>query len=90
MCFQTSRVRPWQKWRWAGDDIFSSVVPAARRVPGGGPFDIDIREYLSIEGDEVVHREMRGFLARHSDGTWRRCSSRRSSVTAIRSTGSAE
>lgn len=72
MCFQSTGVRPWQKWRWAGDDVFSSVVPAARRVPGGGPFDIDIREYLSIEGDEVVHRQMKAFLARHSDAEVRR------------------
>ena len=72
MCFQSTGVKPWQKWRWAGDDIFSSVVPAARQVPGGGRFDIDIREFLSIESDAVVHREVKKFLRGHSDAEARR------------------
>jgi hypothetical protein len=54
---QKSAVRPYQKWHWAGDEIaFSPVIPAARRVAGSRRrgYDIDIREYLSIEGNAVV------------------------------------
>lgn len=59
MCMQKSAVRPYQKWRWAGDEIaFSPVIPAARRVTGSRRrgYPIDIREYLSIDGNAVVRR----------------------------------
>lgn len=55
---QKSAVRPYQKWRWGGDEIaYSPVIPAARRVAGSRRrrgYDIDIREYLSIDGNAVV------------------------------------
>ncbi|MFO0599720.1 MAG: transglutaminase-like domain-containing protein [Myxococcaceae bacterium] len=72
MCFQPTAVRPWHKWRWSGDLIIPSVVPAARTVPGGGPFAIDIREYLSIEGDAVVRRFVQDRLKGASDAETRR------------------
>ncbi len=59
MCMQKSAVRPYQKWRWGGDEIaYSPVIPAARRVAGSRRrgYPIDIREYLSIDGNAVVRR----------------------------------
>ena len=57
MCMQPTHVAPWQKWRWAGDEPFhDTVIEAMRRVPvpGGKRYPIDIREFLSIEGNAVV------------------------------------
>lgn len=57
MCMQISAVRPYQQWRWAGDEIvFRPIVPAARRPPGSRKhgYDIDIRGYLSIDNNQVV------------------------------------
>ncbi len=60
MCLQASPVRPYQKWHWAGDEIISSIIPASRAVPGSRKkrYPIDIREFLSIQGNAVVHREL--------------------------------
>jgi hypothetical protein len=49
MCMQLNAVRPYQKWRWAGDEIvFDARVPAARYVPGSRKknYPMDIRGYL--------------------------------------------
>lgn len=49
MCMQLNAVRPYQKWRWAGDEIvFDARVPASRYVPGSRKknYPIDIRGYL--------------------------------------------
>jgi hypothetical protein len=34
MCMQMTGVSPYQKWRWAGDEIVhDAVIPAAHRIP---------------------------------------------------------
>jgi hypothetical protein len=76
MCLQMNAVQPWQKWHWAGDEIHDTIVPAARRVPGGGRFDIDVREYLSVDQDAVVEREIHRFLAKQPDAVVRRFATR--------------
>jgi hypothetical protein len=55
---QTSGVRTSQKWRWAGDEIVDSTIPASRKVPGSEKtrYPIDIREFLSIEHNTVVRK----------------------------------
>ena len=62
MCMQSSSVVPYQKWHWAGDEIVhESSIPASRPLPGIGlrkRYPIDIREFLSIEGNAVVRREL--------------------------------
>jgi hypothetical protein len=70
MCLQTSAVRPYQRWRWAGDEIVHDpVIPASRVVPGTSKkhYPIDIREFLTIEGNAVIrhtlHRVVRGLKA---------------------------
>ena len=65
MCLQSSAVRPYQQWRWAGDEIVHSpVIPAARRPAGSRKrgYDIDIREYLSIVNNTVVSRWLHSFV----------------------------
>ena len=46
MCMQMTGLRPYQKWRWAGDEIvYDAVIPAARRIPNTSrrSYPIDIR-----------------------------------------------
>ncbi|UCF83548.1 MAG: hypothetical protein JSV50_20665 [Desulfobacteraceae bacterium] len=62
MCMQSTSVRPYQKWRWSGDEIVADpIIPAARKVPGTKKthYDIDIREYLAMEGNAVVREKLR-------------------------------
>lgn len=57
MCMQTSNVRPYQKWRWAGDQIFhDTIIPASRTIPGTKikNYRIDIREFLSFSNNAIV------------------------------------
>lgn len=65
MCLQLSAVRPYQKWHWAGDEIvYRPVVPAARFAAGSRKrdYDIDIREYLSIDNNYVVQSWLQQFV----------------------------
>jgi hypothetical protein len=67
VCLQVSAVRPYQRWRWAGDEIVHDpVIPASRVVPGTGKkhYPIDVREYLSIEGNAVIRDALRRLLRR--------------------------
>ena len=67
MCLQPSGVRPWQKWHWAGDQVFrDTVVPARRVVPRTriSGYDIDIREFVSFEGNAVVRHLLDELLDR--------------------------
>ena len=58
MCFQTSLIKPWDKWNWNGDEIVHlPIVPASRPVPGSkrnSRYKIDIREYLTTTNNAVV------------------------------------
>jgi hypothetical protein len=61
MCMQSTSVRPYQKWRWAGDEIVvDPIIPAARKVPGTKKtrYEIDIREYLAMDGNAVMRKEL--------------------------------
>jgi hypothetical protein len=61
MCMQMTGVRPYQRWRWAGDEIaHDPILPAMRRVPvrGGKRFDIDVREFLSFDDNAVIRRAL--------------------------------
>lgn len=59
---QVSRVRGYQGFRWAGDEIVHDpIVPAARRVPvakGKRGYDVDIREFLGLGGSALLRREL--------------------------------
>ena len=62
MCMQASSVVPYQRWHWAGDEIVHEAsIPASRPLPGSlvrKRYPIDIREFLSIEGNAIVRREL--------------------------------
>ncbi|MBI3856088.1 MAG: transglutaminase domain-containing protein, partial [Planctomycetes bacterium] len=65
---RTTAVRPYQKWSWAGDRIVEKpLIPNARMLPaitGRRPgytrkkFDVDARQFLSIEDDTVIQTEL--------------------------------
>lgn len=58
MCLSTSRIKRTFACHWAGDQIVSPLVSAARPVPGGRKtsLDMDVREFLAIEhGAEIRH-----------------------------------
>ena len=62
MCLQVNSVRPYQKWRWAGDEIvFDTIVRAARFVPDTRKrYEIDIRQYLSSPGNAILREWIYG------------------------------
>lgn len=65
MCMRSSAVRPYQRWRWAGDEIVHSpVIPAARRIAGRRKrgYPIDIRAYLSTDSNAVIHDWLRALV----------------------------
>ena len=66
MCLQTSSVRSSQKWHWAGDAIVHDPsIPASRSIPGSGKkrYAIDVRGFLSIEGNAVVRHHLEELVA---------------------------
>jgi hypothetical protein len=57
MCWQTTGIRPYQRWHWMGDEIvYDPVIPASRTIPGTKRvrYPIDIRQYLSISENAVI------------------------------------
>ena len=71
MCLQPTSLRPWQRWHWAGDEIVHpSIIPASRTIPGTrrSRYPIDVREYLSIEGDAVIAAQLEGLRSELTAG----------------------
>ncbi len=60
MCLNISRINRTFSYNWAGDEIVSPLVTAARLVPGSKrvSLDIDVREFLAVEHSA----EVRNFL----------------------------
>jgi hypothetical protein len=56
MCLEISRIKRTFSYNWAGDQIVSPLVRAARLVPGSKrvSLDIDVREFLAIEHSAEV------------------------------------
>ena len=56
MCLNISRVERTFAYNWAGDQIVSPLVTAARHVPGSKrtSLDVDVREFLAIEHSAEV------------------------------------
>jgi hypothetical protein len=64
MCFTLSKIAPHDRWNWDGDHIVHEcIVPASRPVPGytrnKGYYDIDVREFLVTERNEVTRKTLR-------------------------------
>jgi hypothetical protein len=54
---QRTQVRRVQGIHWDGDEIVSNpVIPAQRTIPvvGKALYDIDVRQFLTIEGNAVL------------------------------------
>lgn len=61
MCMQPNKIRPFQKWHWAGDEIvYEPIIPASRILPGTRTrqYPIDIRQFLSIQGNAVIRKHI--------------------------------
>jgi hypothetical protein len=64
MCFTLSKIAPHDRWNWDGDHIIHEcIVPGSRPVPGYPPkkssYDIDVREFLVSERNEVMRKTLR-------------------------------
>jgi hypothetical protein len=64
MCFTLSKIVPHDRWNWDGDRIIHKcIVPSSRPVPGYPPkissYDIDVREFLVNERNEVMRKTLR-------------------------------
>lgn len=64
MCFTLSKIAPHDQWNWDGDHIIHEcIVPASRPVPGytrkKDTYDIDVREFLVTERNEVMRKTLK-------------------------------
>ena len=64
MCFTLSPLVNLHRWNWDGDRIVHEcIVPSSRPVVGragrGSQYDIDVREFLVTERNEVMRRTLR-------------------------------
>src|SRR4051812_5867945 len=67
MCLQHSAVRPYQKWNWAGNEIVHdtalklnrTILRTGKRI---SQFEIDIREFISIEDNAVVGKLLKDLI----------------------------
>jgi hypothetical protein len=65
MCFTLAKILPHDRWNWDGDRIVHEcIVPSSRPVPGyllkKSSYDIDVREFLVTERNEVMRRNAQG------------------------------
>jgi len=93
MCMQFTPVRPYQRWNWGGDEIVSdTVIPASRTIPGTRKkrYDIDIREYLSIQDNAVIRAHWHRLLDRLPQAEQARLTSRKEGTFDFRARKVAE
>jgi hypothetical protein len=85
MCLAYSRITGLARWNWDGDEIIhESVVPSSRPIVGQGDetsYDIDVREFLVSEDNQVIKKTIRENLRRYAGslawGNWDLFSSKR-------------
>lgn len=82
MCITRERWKTVKQWNWDGDYVIHEcVVPSSRKAIGSQrPYDIDVREFLLSERNEVMRRTIKEDLRRHvacmPDRDWDRFNSR--------------
>lgn len=82
MCITRDRRQQLDRWNWDGDFVVHDcIVPSNRPAVGSRRhYDIDVREFLLTERNEVmrrtVHEELRRFVQCRPDGDWARFQSR--------------
>src|SRR5574341_1772188 len=86
MCFTLRKIAPHERWNWNGDCIIHEcIVPSSRPVPGYAGkkafYDIDVREFLLSERNEVMRRtladDVRTFVRSTPGADWELFRSRR-------------
>lgn len=85
MCLQTTNIKGLSNWNWEGDQIVHDcIVPSSRPVvgiPGKRKYDIDVREFLVTERNEIMKRTIREDIKKHvlsqPGGDWEFFGSRR-------------
>ena len=67
MCITRDRWQSAKAWNWDGDHVIHEcIVPSGRPAVGSKqPYDIDIREFLITEKNEVIRRTLREDLPEH-------------------------
>ena len=71
MCMSQHTVAALNRWNWEGDEIIhESIVPSSRPIAGvkRSEYDIDVREFLVTENNEVMKRTIRENLKRYVKG----------------------
>lgn len=70
MCLTQHTVASLTRWNWDGDEIIhKSIVPSSRPIVGikrKQEYDIDIREFLVTDRNEVMKRTLHEGLKRHA------------------------
>jgi hypothetical protein len=68
MCLTQHTVASLTKWNWDGDEIIhESIVPSSRPIVGTRQkkqYDIDVREFLVSDKNEVMKRTLHSDLRR--------------------------
>ena len=71
MCMTQHTLTALNRWNWEGDEIIhESIVPSSRPIAGvrKSEYDIDIREFLVTENNEVMKRTIHENLKRYVKG----------------------
>jgi hypothetical protein len=83
MCMTQHTIAALNRWNWEGDEIIHEcIVPSSRPIAGvrKSEYDIDVREFLVTEKNEVMKRTIREHLKRYvhslSWGNWQLFESR--------------
>jgi hypothetical protein len=78
MCLETINIKGLSNWNWEGDHIVHEcIVPSSRPVvgfPGQEKYDIDVREFLVTERNEIIKKTIRldvkRYLLAQQGGNW--------------------
>jgi len=69
MCLETTNIKGLSNWNWEGDHIVHEcIVPSSRPVvgfPGKRQYDIDVREFLVTERNEIMRKTIREDIKKH-------------------------
>jgi len=69
MCLETTNIKGLSNWNWEGDHIVHEcIVPSSRPVVGfhgKKKYDIDVREFLITERNEIMKRTIQKDIKKH-------------------------
>jgi hypothetical protein len=78
MCLETTNIKGLSNWNWEGDHIVHEcIVPSSRPVigfPDKRKYDIDVREFLITERNEImkrtIHEDIKKHILSQHGGDW--------------------